>query len=217
MGDTNNYFSVIKSMLSILSKRNVEIQAEYVEKVYNQASQIYEDYYKILNDSRMDLKYNQKSIKEVVKFLDHKRLPFKSARDNMRGVLSIDYYNDNNLIKKFSIGIMGMLEGGIYNDSIQIDEDSDLSYLNSYIDPQNRHALVDIIKKYDPSISEYIYTGITAHRPDIDIAKKTREMLIRDIELQLKAIETYWAISIKAYNELKYDFIKKNIVLDGRN
>lgn len=189
-----NFIKIISSVVKMIKKGEKYNYNMYIQKVYDETKDIVNNYFKILNDTKHFLEDRQKTLDEIIIFLENKRVDFRAIRCEVRTIVSMDdFYLKNEDYSNFMRGVLGVLQGGLESNIF-----TDRGVENVY----NNHTINDIIeeckrKKEYENDSNLIQLNLELN----DAIEEQERELQRSWNL---VCESYFKISRKLPNRL-YD------------
>lgn len=180
----------------------------YIEDVYKMVEEIYIDFQKTLNTAYELIKAEKMNIDDAILYFNDSRLPFKSSRAKIRGIIKHpDYYRNENAFW-FAIGAVGVIEGGLHDSTERFLR---ANVLDNAILPEHRvflkgnHTIVDIIKRYDrTNPSSLFYSDFFNHYcGEKDKEEAIKESLLKDIKRQIRKLDESWALMCEYHPLLK--------------
>lgn len=186
--------NLVYKIIDIDDENNKKELQFFIKDIYEVTEKIYYDFDKVLQEAYNALDNEEMSVDEAVKYFDNSRLPFKSARAKVRGMMTHPYYCKNTEIRYFAIGVIGVLEGGLHETAefTIIPRKSENTYI--YLDKislKGYHTIVDIIKTYDRTDPRSIFNR-ECYINDINAEEKIKQNLMSHIKRQQRTIERSW-------------------------
>ena len=186
------FIKIIPSVVKMIKKGGKYNYNMYIQKVYDETEDIVKNYFKILNDTKHFLEDRQKTLDEIIIFLENKRVDFRTIRCEVRTIVSMDnFYLKNEDYSNFMRGVLGVLQGGLES-NILTDRGGEKVYHN--------HTINDIIEECKRK-KEY--------ENDSNLIKLNLELndAIEEQEIELEkswnlVCESYFKISRKLPNRL---------------
>ena len=187
-----NFIKIISSVVKMIKKGEKYNYNMYIQKVYDETEDIVKNYFKILNDTKHFLEDRQKTLDEIIIFLENKRVDFRTIRCEVRTIVSMDnFYLKNEDYSNFMRGVLGVLQGGLESNIL-----TDRGVENVY----HNHTINDIIEECKRK-KEY--------ENDSNLIKLNLELndAIEEQEIELEkswnlVYESYIKISRKLQNRL---------------
>lgn len=181
----------------------------FVKEIYEETKEVYDNFYEILQYAYSEIDSGNMSIDEAVRYFNDERLPFKSARDKIRGYMEHPYYQRNKDLELFAVGIKGVLCGGLHPTMEMhflpcIIREND-KFVGNVITFKGYHTVVDIIRQYDrKSKKSLFYCELYEGLMDIEKEKKITKRLLNDIKLEIEQIEKSWRIVCEYYPKIMF-------------
>lgn len=86
----------------------------YIRDIYDKTEIIVNNYFKILNKTKHFLESHQKTLDEIIEFLEDERVDFRTIRCEVRTVVKADtFYLQDTDYANFMRGVLGVLQGGL--------------------------------------------------------------------------------------------------------
>lgn len=86
------FIKLISSVVKMIKKGEKYNYNMYIQKVYDETKDIVNNYFKILNDTKHFLEDRQKTLDEIIIFLENKRVDFRTIRCEVRTIVSMDNF-----------------------------------------------------------------------------------------------------------------------------
>ena len=179
----------------------------FVKDTYRTVEKIYSDYSCILKQAELEVKKGNMSIDDAVLYFDEKRLPFKSARAHIRGMMKHPYFQKSEKLGWFSIGVLGVLQGGLHDSterSLNAKMSENAIILHDEIQMKGYHTIVDIIGRYDRNNKNSLfYAERFANWDDrTEVENVIKQCLLSDIKKQEEKIDQSWQLVCDYYPRL---------------
>lgn len=111
----------------------------YIQDIYDKTKIVVNDYFEILNKTKHFLESHQKTLDEIIEFLEDERVDFRVIRCEIRAVAKTDtFYLQDTDYANFMRGVLGVLQGGLESE-VLTDRGIDNVYHN--------HTINDIIEE----------------------------------------------------------------------
>lgn len=86
----------------------------YIQDIYDKTKIVVNDYFEILNKTKHFLESHQKTLDEIIEFLEDERVDFRVIRCEIRAVVKTDtFYLQDTDYANFMRGVLGVLQGGL--------------------------------------------------------------------------------------------------------
>jgi len=199
---------VANGVSELLLNKEKEKKQFFVKEIYEETKRVYQNFYEILNYAYSAIEAGEMSIDEAVKYLNDERLPFKTSRDQLRGFMKHPYYQRNQELEWFNVGIRGVLCGGLHGLT-------EYSLKKRYKDPdkfadiiipfKGCHTIMEIIKSYDRNnMDSLFYSDLYANLSEIEKEKEIKERLLEKIKWQIQKIDESWKIVCDNYPKIMF-------------
>lgn len=176
----------------------------YIEDVYKMSEEIYIDFQKILNTAYELIKSRKMNIDDAILYFNDRRLPFKSSRAKIRGIIKHPDYYRNKEGFWFAIGAAGIIEGGLHDSTerflmANIQENAILPENKVYL--KGHHTIVDIIQRYDRNNPDSLFYSdfFNHYLGGKNKEEAIRESLLRDIKKQMRKLDESWSLMCEYY------------------
>lgn len=91
----------------------------YFLDVYQKTESIFNNYSKILTTTKFYLENHQRSLDDIIQYLEESKIDFHTTRAYIRTMILQDtFYSQNNLYSNFMRGILGVLQGGLESSTL---------------------------------------------------------------------------------------------------
>lgn len=168
----------------------------FVEEIYTTTEKIYNDFNHVFQKAYCLIKNGEMTVDEAIQYFDDSRLPFKSVRLKIRGVIKHPYYYRDADLIQFAIGVIGVLEGGLHDSTERILNAKPIEnaiILDDKVIIKGYHTIVDVIQRYDRNNpGSLFYSEYYLHYLESDIEEIIKKDLLRDIRKQQNKIDQYW-------------------------
>lgn len=182
----------------------------YIEDVYKMSEEIYMDFVKTLNTAYELIKLQEMSIDEVLLYFNDSRLPFRSSRAKIRGIIKHPDYYRNEAAFWFAIGAVGILEGGLHDSTerflrANLQENDFSSDNRVYL--KGNHTIVDIIRRYDRNNHNSLFFSdfFNHYLGEKEKDEAIKESLLRDIKRQIRKLDESWTLMCEYYPLLVFE------------
>lgn len=186
-----NLLEFINYILEIIKKNSSHNYDIYIKNIYDTTKIIVDNYFKILNQTKHFLESHQKTLDEIIVFLENERVDFRTIRCEVRAIVTADpFYLQNNDYANFMRGVLGVLQGGLES-NILTDRGINGIYHN--------HTINDIIeecknkKQYENNSNK------------IELCME----LIDAINEQEEELSKSWELVCKSYTKINNKLINK--------
>lgn len=106
--------NIIKCLLKMIKKNVSYNYNTYIKEIYDKTEIVVKNYFSILNKAKYFLEDNQKTLDELIEFLENERVDFRTVRCEIRAIVSNDpFYLKNDDYASFMRGVLGVLQGGL--------------------------------------------------------------------------------------------------------
>lgn len=200
---------IVNGISEIVFDKEKEKKQAFVEEIYEETKEVYDNFYKILQYAYLEIDDGNMSIDEAMRYFNDERLPFKSARDKIRGYMEHPYYKRNKDLEVFAVGIKGVLCGGLH----PVMEMHILPYvikengkfIDNVIEFRGYHTVVDLIYRYNRNNENSLfYWECYKDLSDTEKEKIITKRLLNDIKLQIDQIEKSWKIVCEYYPKIMF-------------
>lgn len=194
------------NMYKTLSDKEKVKKQEFVKNVYEQTKEVYSNFYKILQYAYKEIDNGRMTVNEAVDYLNDERLPFKLARHELRGYIKQSYYRKNKELLWFSVGVRGILCGGVHGITNYILNPKFKRKDELPIVPfRGAHTLTDIISAYDENnMKSWYYNEQFDNLSKNEKNREIRDKLLDDIKRQIRQIEESWEIVCETYPKIMF-------------
>ena len=198
-----NLLEIINKLLDGRIEYEKEKRKIFVQDIYKEIEIVYNDYMKLLYYVYSKIMSGEMSIDDAVKYFNEKRLPFKSSRSKIRGFIKNPYYQRNEDLVRFAIGIAGVLQGGLHTTTRNMvfyrRKEQDI-FLDKTIEFKGYHTIVHLIGMYDRNDKKSLFYSDL--RKQANSEEIIRYRLIEDIKKQMRAIDEAWQLVCDYYPKL---------------
>ena len=199
---------IVNGISEMVIDKEKEKKQVFVKEIYEETKEVYDNFYEVLQYAYSEIDDGNMSIDEAVRYINDERLPFKSARDKVRGYMEHPYYKRNKELEWFAVGIKGVLCGGLHptmeTDLLANVNEND-KFVNTVIPFKGYHTIVDIISLYDKKEDKSLfYSELYAGMNDIEKEKIITKRLLNDIKLQISQIEKSWKTVCEYYPKIMF-------------
>lgn len=199
---------VANGISELLSNKEKEKKQVFVKEIYEDTKRVYQNFYEILNHAYFAIEAGEMSIDEAVKYLSDERLPFKATRDQIRGFMNHPYYQRNQELEWFNVGIRGVLCGGLH-DFTELCLKSRYKESDKFVDIvipfKGHHTIIEIIKSYDRNnMNSMFYSDLYSDLNEIEKEKEIKEDLLRNLKRQIQKIEESWQLVCDYYPKIMF-------------
>lgn len=201
------FIDAIYKMMDFFRNNKKEDIDLFVKETYQTVEKIYSDYSYILKHAELEIKKENMSIDDAVLYFDEKRLPFKSARAHIRGMMKHPYFQKNEDLAWFSIGVLGVLQGGLHDSterSLYAKTSEKAIILHDEIQMKGYHTIVDIIGRYDRNNKTSLFYAERFENWDdrMEVENVIKQCLLSDIKKQEEKIDQSWQLVCDYYPKL---------------
>lgn len=201
------FIDAIYKMMDFFRNNKKEDIDLFVKETYQTVEKIYSDYSYILKHAELEIKKENMSIDDAVLYFDEKRLPFKSARAHIRGMMKHPYFQKNEDLAWFSIGVLGVLQGGLHDSterSLYAKTSEKAIILHDEIQMKGYHTIVDIIGRYDRSNKTSLFYAERFENWDdrMEVENVIKQCLLSNIKKQEEKIDQSWQLVCDYYPKL---------------
>ena len=201
------FIDAIYKMMDFFRNNKKEDIDLFVKDTYRTVEKIYSDYSRILKHAELEIKKENMSIDDAVLYFDEKRLPFKSARAHIRGMMKHPYFQKNEDLAWFSIGVLGVLQGGLHDSterSLYAKTSEKAIILHDEIQMKGYHTIVDIIGRYDRNNKTSLFYAERFENWDdrMEVENVIKQCLLSDIKKQEEKIDQSWQLVCDYYPKL---------------
>lgn len=200
---------VVNKISESFIDKEKEKRQVFVKEIFEEIEKVYNNFMTVLYNAYSAIAVGDMTVDEAVKYFDDERLPFKSLRTKIKGFMKHPYYHKNQELEWFSIGVMGVLCGGLHDTTERFlgceIRENDI-FADTVVQFKGYHTIVDIINLYDrENKNSLFYSDFYRHYlggKELEIA--IRERLLADIKKQIHKIDKSWQMVCDHYPKILY-------------
>lgn len=201
--------SIANRISEIFLSKCKENKQVFVKEIFDETEKVYSNFRTVLQHAYSTIEIGEMTVDEAVKYFDDERLPFKSSRAKIRGYMKHPYYQRNQDLEWFNIGVVGVLCGGLHDAterflSCKIKEND--IFADTVVQFKGYHTIVDIINLYDrDNMNSLFYSDFYQHYlGGKEIEEAIRERLLVDIKKQIHKIDKSWQLVCDYYPKIMF-------------
>ena len=200
---------VANRISELFLNKKEEDRKVFVKEIFDETEKAYINFRTILQHAYFEIEIGKMTVDDAIKYFDDERLPFKSSRAKIRGYMKHPYYQRNQELELFNIGVMGVLCGGLHyvtERSLECKIKKNDKFSDTVVKFKGNHTIVDIINFYDrDNMNSLFYSDFYQHYLEKkELEEAIRERLLVDIKKQIDKIDKSWQIVCDYYPKIMF-------------